>query len=87
MTGAYGGAQQYEISVRGHLGETMRSAFPALRAQRQQLAPLLELNQNALRLASSLPLVEDAMDATNRRISICNSDKTSLSCSVCGRRV
>ena len=28
MTGAYGGAQQYEISVRGHLGETMRSAFP-----------------------------------------------------------
>lgn len=33
MTGAYGGAQQYEISVRGHLGETMRSAFPALRAQ------------------------------------------------------
>jgi hypothetical protein len=28
-----GGAQQYEISVRGHLGETMRSAFPALRAQ------------------------------------------------------
>ena len=33
MTGAYGGPQQYEISVRGHLGETMRSAFPALRAQ------------------------------------------------------
>ena len=33
MAGAYGGAQQYEISVRGHLGETMRSAFPALRAQ------------------------------------------------------
>ena len=25
--------QQYEIWVRGHLGETMRSAFPALRAQ------------------------------------------------------
>lgn len=25
--------QQYEIHVRGHLGETMRSAFPALRAQ------------------------------------------------------
>ena len=24
---------QYEIWVRGHLGETMRSAFPALRAQ------------------------------------------------------
>jgi epsilon-lactone hydrolase len=24
---------QYEICVRGHLGETMRSAFPALRAQ------------------------------------------------------
>ena len=28
MTGGYGGPQQYEISVRGHLGETMRSAFP-----------------------------------------------------------
>jgi hypothetical protein len=25
--------RQYEIWVRGHLGETMRSAFPALRAQ------------------------------------------------------
>jgi hypothetical protein len=25
----------YEISVRGHLGEAMRSAFPALRAQRR----------------------------------------------------
>jgi hypothetical protein len=25
--------QQYEIWVRGHLGETLRSAFPALRAQ------------------------------------------------------
>jgi len=25
--------QQYEIYVRGRLGETMRSAFPALRAQ------------------------------------------------------
>jgi hypothetical protein len=25
--------QQYEIRVRGHLGETMRFAFPALRAQ------------------------------------------------------
>jgi hypothetical protein len=25
--------RQYEISVRGHLGETMRFAFPALRAQ------------------------------------------------------
>jgi hypothetical protein len=24
---------QYEIRVRGHLGETIRSAFPALRAQ------------------------------------------------------
>jgi hypothetical protein len=25
--------RQYEICVRGHLGETMRFAFPALRAQ------------------------------------------------------
>jgi hypothetical protein len=25
--------RQYEIRVRGHLGETMRSAFPGLRAQ------------------------------------------------------
>ena len=25
--------QRYEIWVRGHLGETMRSAFPAMRAQ------------------------------------------------------
>jgi hypothetical protein len=25
--------QQYEISVRGHLGETILSAFPGLRAQ------------------------------------------------------
>jgi hypothetical protein len=25
--------RQYEFRVRGHLGETMRSAFPALRAQ------------------------------------------------------
>jgi len=33
VTGAHGGPQHYEISVRGHLGETMRSAFPALRAQ------------------------------------------------------
>jgi hypothetical protein len=33
-TGAAGESQlrQYEIWVRGHLGETMRSAFPALRA-------------------------------------------------------
>jgi epsilon-lactone hydrolase len=35
MTSAHNGPQpqQYEIWVRGHLGETMRSAFPALRAQ------------------------------------------------------
>jgi hypothetical protein len=33
VTGAHRGPQQYEISVRGHLGETMLSAFPALRAQ------------------------------------------------------
>ena len=32
---AHDGSQprRYEIWVRGHLGETMRSAFPALRAQ------------------------------------------------------
>jgi hypothetical protein len=35
VTSAHGGPrpQQYEIWVRGHLGEMMRSAFPALRAQ------------------------------------------------------
>ena len=35
VIGACSGPQpwQYEICVRGHLGETMRSAFPALRAQ------------------------------------------------------
>jgi hypothetical protein len=35
MTGAGHDAlrQRYEICVRGHLGETVRSAFPALRAQ------------------------------------------------------
>jgi hypothetical protein len=35
VTSACGGPQppQYEISVRGHLGEMMRSAFPALQAQ------------------------------------------------------
>jgi hypothetical protein len=35
VTSAYGGPQprQYEIYVRGHLGETVRSAFPALRTQ------------------------------------------------------
>ena len=34
-TSAHSGTQQrrYEIWVRGHLGETMRSAFPALQAQ------------------------------------------------------
>ena len=34
-TSAHDGSQpqRYEIWVRGHLGETMRSAFPALRAQ------------------------------------------------------
>ena len=37
VTSAHSGPrpQQYEIWVRGHLGETMRSAFPALRAQRR----------------------------------------------------
>ena len=30
---AHRGPQQYEISVRGHLGETLLSAFPALRAR------------------------------------------------------
>jgi hypothetical protein len=35
VTSAHSGPQpqQYEIWVRGHLGDTMRSAFPALRAQ------------------------------------------------------
>lgn len=35
ITGAHSGPQprRYEIWVRGHLGETMRSAFPTLRAQ------------------------------------------------------
>jgi hypothetical protein len=37
VTSAHRGPQprHYEIRVRGHLGETMRSAFPALRAQSQ----------------------------------------------------
>jgi hypothetical protein len=37
MTSAGDGPQsrRYEIWVRGHLGETMRSAFPGLRAQRR----------------------------------------------------
>jgi hypothetical protein len=37
VTGAHRGplARRYEIWVRGHLGETMRSAFPGLRAQRR----------------------------------------------------
>jgi hypothetical protein len=36
-TGAASGSQswQYEIRVRGHLGETMRFAFPSLRAQQR----------------------------------------------------
>lgn len=29
------GAQRYQIRVHGHLGETMRSGFPALQAQKQ----------------------------------------------------
>ena len=35
VTSAHSGPQsrQYEIYVRGHLGETMRLAFPTLRAQ------------------------------------------------------
>ena len=37
VTGARSGwpPWHYEIWVRGHLGETMRSAFPTLRAQRR----------------------------------------------------
>ena len=37
MASAHGRSQarQYEIWVRGHLGETMRSAFPALRAEQR----------------------------------------------------
>jgi hypothetical protein len=33
VPGAHRGPPQYQISVRGHLGETMLSAFPGLRAQ------------------------------------------------------
>jgi hypothetical protein len=33
VTSASRGARQYEVRVRGHLGETIRSAFPALLAQ------------------------------------------------------
>ena len=35
MTGAHAGrpAYRYRIRVRGHLGETIRSAFPALQAR------------------------------------------------------
>ena len=38
MTSAHSGSQarQYEIWVRGHLGETMRFAFPALRAEQRE---------------------------------------------------
>ena len=32
-TSGHRGPQQYEIWVRGRLGDTLRSAFPALRAQ------------------------------------------------------
>jgi hypothetical protein len=32
---AHRGPQRYEISVRGHVGETLLCAFPALRAQRR----------------------------------------------------
>jgi hypothetical protein len=39
VTGAASGSRsrsrQYEIRVRGHLGETMRFAFPSLRAQQR----------------------------------------------------
>jgi hypothetical protein len=34
--GAYRWPRQYEIWVCGHLGETMRFAFPALRAQARE---------------------------------------------------
>ncbi|HEY2292860.1 MAG TPA: hypothetical protein VGM86_19330 [Thermoanaerobaculia bacterium] len=40
---------------RSFLTATVKGGPPALRAQRQRLATLLELNQDALRLASSLP--------------------------------
>src|SRR5262249_48402673 len=40
---------------RSFLTKTVKGGPATLRAQRQQLAPLLELNQDALGLASSLP--------------------------------
>jgi len=43
VAGAHSGPQpwQYEICVRGHLGETIRSAFPALRAQPREADTVL----------------------------------------------
>ena len=43
MTSAHGGSQprQYEIWVRGHLGETMRFAFPSLRAEQRGVDTVL----------------------------------------------
>jgi hypothetical protein len=44
MMGAQGDpqSQRYEIRVRGHLGETMQHAFPALRAEIRNEDTLLE---------------------------------------------